>query len=242
MQQNFSDDALRKFVGCDSDEQAAGTPASRSIWLFGIEHGTYMSRQEVDAEAQGDAVEDADDSYSIELQRRWPYNQRAFKLLTAIRGIPVQNWREFAGENQPFVKGSPGYFKGNLYPYACHNTSEWPKAAADETGFANKLDYQAWCRDRRLPVIRSWVEEYRPEVFIGVGTGYRNDFAKAVFAEAGQLEVSTVVAAGQERRLFYRADGDKKLVVVPHFSSAAGLNSDALLQVTGTFIAKFMHQ
>lgn len=240
MQQCFSDDALRKFVGCDSDEHAAGTPASPSVWLFGIEHGTYRSRHDGGIGVVGDANDD-DNDYSVETQRRWPYNQKAFKLLAAMQGIPVQDWREYAEKHQPFVKGSPGYFKGNLYPYACHNAAEWPAEAADETGFANKLDYQTWCRDKRLPVIRSWVEEYKPSVFIGVGSGYRNDFSRAVFANEAELETTVVVAAGKERRLFFRIDEAKKLVVVPHFSSAAGLNSDALLQATGTFIAKLMN-
>ncbi|WP_198288730.1 DNA translocase FtsK [Pandoraea sp. B-6] len=228
---NFSEEALAKFVGCDSDELAAGTPSAPSIWLFGIEHGTYKSQHD------GADPTSGSDEYSIGLQRKWPYNQKAFKLLAAMKGFSVANWSEFAETHQPFVRGSRGYFKGNLYPFACHDVGHWPQDAADETGIADKREYQAWCRDHRLPAIRSWVEEYQPEVFIGVGIGYRADFASAVFDDLVTLNESVISARNQTRRVFHQSAGRKKLVVVPHFSSPSGLNSDALLQRTGEFIA-----
>lgn len=228
---SFSEEALTKFVGCDSDELAAGTPTAQSIWLFGIEHGTYKSGHD------GAGAAPESDDYSIETQRRWPYNQKAFKLLAAMKGIPVEQWREFAETHQPFVRGSKGYFKGNLFPFACHDIGHWPQDAVNETGMAEKREYQAWCRERRLPAIRSWVDEYRPAVFIGVGVGSRTDFSSAVFEGPASLNESVISAGNQTRRVFHQISGTKKLVVIPHFSSPSGLNSDALLQKTGEFIA-----
>jgi len=72
---------------------------------LGIEHGTYNSRHEGPS-----GIEPEDDSYSIEMQLRWPYNIKAFKLLASMHGYTVDKFLEFATAHQPFVKGRPGFF------------------------------------------------------------------------------------------------------------------------------------
>jgi hypothetical protein len=122
----FTQEALEKFSGCDSDELQAGTPESPAIWLFGIEHGG------------GESVEpDKDDpegEYPIPVQKRYQYNVRAFKLLAAMHGHQVGDWEQYATAKQPFVKGSPGYFKGNLYPVPCHRTDDWTNKRPKKPG------------------------------------------------------------------------------------------------------------
>lgn len=233
--QIFAKEALEKFVGCDSDEVGAGTSTSPSIWLFGIEHGTYKSKHEASLN------EPEDDSYSLQIQLRWPYNQKAFKLLAAIDGYDVKEFRKYAEEHQPFVKGSAGYFKGNLYPFACRNVSEWSPEAAKETGTIHKHEYQQWCREHRLPAIKDWVGEYQPKIFIGLGITCRNEFSVAVFGEEVDFIEKSITVNNHNKRIFYFTDGWKKLVVIPHFAGSYGLNSDESLQKTGEFIAEIMN-
>ncbi|MDO8776170.1 MAG: hypothetical protein Q7K57_47185 [Burkholderiaceae bacterium] len=230
----FETEAVKKFVGCDSDEVNAGTPTSPSVWMFGIEHGTYGARSESSVDVP------TDQGYSIEEQLRYPYNQKAFKLLAAIEGLNVEEYRRFAEEKQPFVKTIPGYFKGNLYPFACRNLGVWPDDAARETGTTDKREYQRWCRDYRLPAIKRWVEEYQPKLFIGVGVTCRDEFALAVFGEFVSFREDLLSVNGHKKRIFSHVKDMKRLVVVPHFSGANGLNSDESIQGAGEIISGVM--
>ena len=230
----FAREALAKFVGCDSDEVAAGNSASPSVWLFGIEHGTYNSKHESSIEAT------EDDRYSVPMQLRWPYNQRAFKLLAAMNGYGTEEFLQFAEEHQPFVKGRTGYFKGNLYPFACHDVGSWPEDAARETGTTDKGEYQHWCQEHRLPAIKNWVDEYQPNIFIGVGISCRADFSRAVFGETVEFNEKVITVNSHNKRVFYFTRGWRKLVVIPHFSGPYGLNSDESLQKAGEFIGEMM--
>ncbi|MCO4089981.1 MAG: hypothetical protein HEQ17_14015 [Limnohabitans sp.] len=235
--ESFAEEALSKFAGCDSDEVAAGSPATPSIWVLGIEHGTFNSRHE---EASGVGPED--DSYSIEMQLRWPYNKKAFKLLASMHGYMVDRFLEFATTHQPFVKGRSGFFKGNLYPFACHDVSSWPERAVKATGTPDKNEYIRWCHEHRLPTIRNWIDEYQPRVIIGVGISCRSDFSKAVFGQEVELREKILDINGHQKRLFHFTQGWRKLVVIPHFSGAYGLNSNASLQEAGKFINEIMQQ
>lgn len=228
---SFADEALSKFAGCDSDDVAAGSPAAPSIWLLGIEHGTYNSRHE-----EASAIEPEDDSYSIEMQLRWPYNKKAFKLLASMHGYTVDSFLEFSANHQPFVKGQAGFFKGNLYPFACHNVSSWPERAVTATGTSDKGEYRQWCQEYRLPTIKSWIDEYQPKIVIGVGITCRSDFSRAVFGQEVELSEKILNINGHKKRLFYFTQGWRKLVIIPHFSGAYGLNSNVSLQEAGSFI------
>lgn len=227
----FSEYALEKFSGCDCDELAAGTPSKPSIWLFGIEHGTFRSIH--DPDHNGAAT---DENYSVSTQLKWPYNQKAFKLLAAIDGHSCSEYLEFAHSKQPFAKGSPGYFKGNLYPVACHSVDAWDDQAISETGFTSKKEYQSWCMQHRLPTIHAWLNEHQPRLFIGVGIRHASDFSTAVFGEALPLTHHQFLINNAKKNVFYRADGWRKLVVIPHFSGPNGLNSNASIQEVGGFI------
>lgn len=234
MNQDLMDSMLQEFDGCEGSDP--GSPQAPSIWLFGIEPGYSLKDQA--RVANGDSI--ADEDYSVDRQLTWPFNRNAFKLFAAMEGRPVTEYREFARARQPFVKGSKGYFKGNLFPYACRNTREWTEEVARETGLADKSAYQQWCRENRWPVIRQWVEKYRPKVFIGVGVGkdFRQDFASAVFGRTDVLEPLSFRAHGRELNLYHYAESGKRLVVIPHLSR--GLTSHEGLQNAGGIIADML--
>jgi len=227
MQTRFEIDALEKFSGCDGDAMQAGTPESPSIWVLGIEHGTFQSRHEQGGDSEGD------DTYSIETQMAFPFNRRLFALLAALEGERVESWKDFASRKQPFVRGAPGYFKGNLYPVACSKIAAWTQEAIGVTGFSQKAQYVEWCERMRLPVLRRWVTEHRPKLVIGLGVGYRDHFEKAILGSEAQLQKSQFFPA--KNAYFGETDG-LRLVVLPHFSGRNGLNSNASIAAAAKFI------
>lgn len=233
----FPQHALEKFSGCDCDEQSAGTPSNPSIWLFGIEHGTFRS---IHDETYNN--EAPDDNYSVATQLRWPYNQKAFKLLAAIDGHPCSDYLKFAQTKQPFVKGVHGYFKGNLYPMACRSIGTWTDQSISETGFTSKSEYQSWCNSRRIPTIHAWINEYQPRLFIGVGIRHVNDFVEAVFGERAPLSHHQLLVNGSKKNIYYRTEDWRRLVVIPHFSGSNGLNSNESIQQVGNFIRQSILQ
>jgi hypothetical protein len=241
--ENIAKEMLEEFDGCDSDNP--GSPSFPAVWMFGIEHGSPKNWRETGDEGSTSiASEPIDVNYSVSTQLAWPYNQKAFKLLTAMMHRPVSEYSEFARDFQPFVRGLNGenkknlYFKGNLYPYACHNEEEWPDDAKNQTGITDKEEYRKWCLEHRFPTIKNWIDKYQPKIFIGVGNSYRNEFSLAVFGHIANFKVHRF-EVNQHGKTFYFATDDRiKLVVIPHLSgSSNGLNSDESLQKTGEFIA-----
>jgi hypothetical protein len=224
---------ISEFDGCDGGD--LGNSRSPAIWLFGIEHGTFKSQND----SNFSMIENAPD-YSIQTQLKWPYNQKAFKLLAAISGVSVDRYVEFALEKQPFVKHSKGYFKGNLYPYACRSVSDWPDDAKKETGMT-KEQYRQWCKDHHLPKIKKWADKYTPKVFIGVGITHKSEFSTAFFGNDVDFNMYKFSINGHEKKIFYKLFNSRKLVVIPHLSgSRHGLNSNESLQIAGKFIANFL--
>ena len=235
--ERFEQEALKKLSGGDhyydeDGEKAAGSLDNPSIWCFGIEHGTWSPLSEEENKF--------DDSYSVEQQMQWPYNRKLFKLLAAIHGQDIANYQEFANHHKPFVKGSPGFFKGNLYPYGFRSVQDYTEEAQREIGLQSKDDYYAWCNAHRLPAIREWVEEYQPKMFIGIGISCASQFATAVFGEGVELSEKTITINNHTKRLYSHVQGWKKLVVVPHFSGPYGLNSNQSIKESGEYIREIM--
>jgi hypothetical protein len=226
---------LAKFDGCEGGD--AGTPTNPSIWLFGVEPGWSKSDQ-----ARTDTPKNPlDDGYSIETQLQWPYNRNAFKLLAAINGVLVSQFREFASKHQPFVQGSKGYFKGNLYPYACNNVGHWPQDAVEETGLTSKAEYQKWCNEHRWPTVKGWVDEHQPALFIGVGNTFRSQFASSVFGRSIELESHKITVNGHSKKVYFGQSDGRKLAVIPHLSGGSnGLNSNEAIEKTGVLISNFL--
>lgn len=224
---------LQEFAGCDGGDP--GSASSPSTWIFGIEHGTFKSRNDPSYLAPQE-----DEKYSVDLQLTWPYNRNAFKLLAAIEGRPVAEYVDFANERQPFVAGAKGYFKGNLYPFACRRVEDWPAVAKAETGMT-KNEYKTWCQNYHFPAISSWVSKYQPKLFIGVGIMNRNEFSQVFLGDSLELHEHQININGHVKRIFHAESDGRVLVVIPHLSgSRHGLNSDHSLQQAGQFIRQLI--
>jgi hypothetical protein len=241
--EQIANSMLQEFAGCDSDNP--GSPDHPAIWMFGIEPG--YSKNDSEKPADPDSGE-ACDNYPIAKQIQWPFNRGAFKLLAAINGVPVEDYRSFAELHQPFVRNRGNcaagryYFKGNLYPYACHTVEDWPEDAQLDTGIADKEVYRQWCRDYRLPTILKWVDRYRPALFIGVGKTCRQEFSLAVFGREVDFREKEFVINTFTKTLYYFVEGDKRLIIIPHFASRYGLNSNEALRQAGEFIGGLMRE
>jgi hypothetical protein len=236
----FIKESLEKFSGCDNSVEQAGNINKPSIWLFGIEFGTYKSKHDDNLETRDTAE---DENYSVKTQLKWPYNQKAFKLLASInKDYGVKRYIEFAEKYKPFEKGSTEFFKGNLYPFPCNTVKHWPVSAIKETGAATKDEYLKWCKEYRLPVINKWINEHQPKIFIGVGITNSHEFSEAVFGEKVNLIEKNIVVNGHKKRLFHHIKGKKKLIIIPHFSGRYGLNSDVSLQKVGEFISELIQK
>lgn len=221
------------FEGGDGGD--AGSPDAPSIWLFGQEHGDALNLGPV-PEASRDKRD-----YSIDAQLRYPFNRNAFKLFAAIHGEPVTRYEQFARLHQPWVPGSRGYFKGNLYPYPCRDLGTWSATAARETGFDRKDEFIAWCNGHRLPAIADAVRSHRPRLFIGIGATMAREFSLAYFGAPLPLETYQFAVGGHTKKIRYATHNSGRLVVLPHISSGSnGLNSDDALQIAGSFIGGLM--
>ncbi|MDB5761639.1 MAG: hypothetical protein JWQ21_634 [Herminiimonas sp.] len=213
-----------------------GTPETPSLWLFGIEHGDATNIE------QEPAVSKELRDYSIDKQLTYQFNQKAFKLLAAIHGEPVERSEEFARRHQPWVPGNKGYFKGNLFPYPAQKVALWSGGAAEETGFEGKDDYVRWCNENRIPAIARAVEQYRPRLFIGVGNSFAREFSRAYFGAEVPLRQYQFTENGRLRRIYYATYNGGRFVVIPHLNYYANcLNSDLSIQTAGRFIAGLMN-
>jgi hypothetical protein len=231
----IADSMLEEFDGCDNDRP--GSPQSPAIWIFGIEPGDSIADKLARLKAGTKLNPSANQSYSIERQLKWPFNQKTFKLLAAIEG--ETDYKTFAKKKQPFVEGSEGYFKGNIYPYACNNVGEWSSDTADEVGCSKEM-YRQWCNEHRIPAIHSWVKKYQPRVFIGVGASYSTSFSRAVFGREVNLKEIQIPGKSQVKTIFSHMENGCRLVVMPHFSGHYGMNCNKSIQGAGQYIAGFM--
>ena len=220
---NFTEKEISFFnEGCDGGD--LGTPENPSIWVFGIEYGDgkYFNPKYPD-----------DGTYNIKYQKCIDFNIRIFKLLSAINNRSAEDWEKFAEGKQPFVKGSKGYYKGNLFPQACHDTDSWDEMAVKETGFERKDDYIKDCKEKRFPLIARFVQYHKPKVIIAAGTGHRWDFAHAFFGEKNpQFQVNEFKrndGNDQRNRFIYTTvKNGTGLAVIPHFSYGYNYPNDNL--------------
>ncbi len=220
------------FSTCDGGDP--GTKEEPSIWLMGVEPGWSLADQSR-ALTGVDAPRTLDESYSVELQLGWPFNRSAFKLLCALDGGSAEEYRDFAMRARPFERGSKGYFKANLFPVPLHTLAAWDEEAIRDTGFDTKAAYQAWLREARFPVVRSYLEEHRPKVLIATGLAHLTDFLTVVRAQTPQQHIITV--NGFDKRIYVATDGLVPLVVLPHLSGGSnGLNSDAAIEKAANLI------
>ena len=236
------------FSGCDGGD--VGTTENRSIWFCGIEWGgghpadeqeLYNTIFSEDVERPSEGYTSDGDTPGWRHNLAYIFNWRAMKLLGAINGFSVSEYKKFAETVKPFTKGEYGYFKMNLFPLAFKNSSHqlWEGAFAKATGLDQKSDYLEWIRTNRFPVMKSWVEHYSPKLIICVGISYLTDYQRA-FVDAG-LEFSRTLI--DDRVLSWVVNRNGTIVVViPFMVNANGLAKDASIQKFGDHIRSLIPQ
>jgi len=227
-----------------SDGGDMGGPRHPSIWVCGIEPGAARI---VDAQALAAQIRSADVSRPAPGYAHWRCNlahsftRRIAKLLAALAGGHVAEYRQFAEQEQPFTQGAHGFCRLNLYPLAFADTrpGRWNEALAQTTGFARKADYLAWCDAHRLPQLRAWARACRPRLVMALGKTYGARF-HAAFMDPAALFVHEPIAG---RQLSWGRNDDGTVVaVLPFLTSASGLQSDAAIQAFGARLRTIIAQ
>lgn len=227
------------FSGCDGGD--IGTPESSSVWFCGIEWG---GGHPADAEKlrsvwKEDAGRPRAGYESWRANLEYIFNWQAVKLLAAVNGGLVSDYKQFAEKAQPFVTGGTGYFKMNLYPLAFKNTSHalWQDAFADATGLPSKQNYLEWMRGKRFPVMKSWVATYAPKLIVCAGVTYREDFRSAFVDDDVELHREVI----DDRELHWAKNVNGGLVVIiPFMVNPHGLTRNTSVQKFGDRIRQLM--
>lgn len=227
-----------------SDGGDLGSPRRPSTWVCGIEPG---AARVVDADALAGQIGNADVSRPAPGYEHWRCNlvhsftRRIVKLLAALAGARVADYREFAERQQPFTRGARGFCRLNLYPLAFADTrpGRWNPALAQATGFACKADYLAWCDAHRLPQLRAWARACRPRLVIALGKSYGARFHAAFMDPATPLAHESI--AGKQL-CWGRNEGGTVLAILPFLTSASGLQSDAAIQAFGARLRGILAQ
>lgn len=218
------------FAGCDGGD--IGSPRCPTTWVCGIEWGGIHSSERLRTHMQ-QSLQHAPSGYSgWEENISYIFNWQIMKLLAAMKGSPVEDYKQFAENTMPFVEGGSGYFKMNLYPIAFRSTnlSNWLSEFENLTGFISKDEYLAWCNDNRLSKIRNWAKEHLPELIICLGKTYRNQFGSAFSV----LEGTWVTEIIDEKELNWAVNEHGSLVVVlPFMVNRYGLVRNSSIQKFG---------
>lgn len=219
----------RGFSGCD------GGNIEGSIWLCGIEWGLgkpHILKKELqeDVTRPPQGYTKADDVLRSPDGRPYPFNRMFLKLVAAMRGRPLEAYKDIANE-EPFpFHCKSDYFKLNLFPVAFQKVDAalWDHQYRTATGLPSRSEYLRWCRENRFPIIRSWVKQGQPKLIVCVGLSYMEDFHCA-FGISGKKHEETI----QGKRLVWFADDTTTVAVVPFPTSPSGLNSDQAVQAFG---------
>lgn len=228
------------FSGCDGGD--IGSSQCKSIWFCGIEWGGGHPPEEAEltnsilsenVELPAKGYSDWKDNIS------YIFNWQAMKLLAAINGRDVSEYKEFAESVQPFVEGKIGYFKMNLYPLAFKNTSHelWKDGFAKATGLNSKQDYLGWIKYNRFPLMNTWVETYSPKLIVCVGKSYLDEYAFAFANE--ELAFQREVIDDRELNWTVGKNGTI-LVVVPFMVNRNGLTQNVSIQKFGDRIRELL--
>lgn len=234
------------FSGCDGGD--IGTPQRTSIWFCGIEWGgghpadeqalLQLFAQDVRVPAEGYTNTYGQPDWKENLA--YIFNWQAMKLLSAINGGIISEYKLFAEKVRPFAKGKKGYYKMNLYPLAFRSTSHqlWQEAFAKATGFEKKQDYIEWIGLRRLPIFKSWVQTYAPKLIVCAGITYSSEFRRA-FVDEG-LEFNHEIIDERELHFVVNKNGTI-VVVIPFMVNRYGLTRNTSIQKFGDRIRELMH-
>ena len=225
------------YSGCDGGD--IGGPSSPSTWVCGIEWGGGHTPEALATHMEEDATQPPSGYINWMENLAYIFNWQAMKLLSAINGGPVSEYKKFAETVQPFVEGRRGYFKMNLYPIGFKDTSHsrWHNQFADITGLEEKSDYLAWCSEYRFPQIRRWAASAKPKLILCLGKSYAAEF-KAAFHD---IEAEFNHESIDDRDLFWSENSHGSLVVViPFMVNRNGLVRNVSIQKFGARISQLL--
>jgi hypothetical protein len=222
------------YAGCDGGD--IGSPQLPSVWVCGIEWGGGHNLEELRQDMQEDVQTPPKGYQSWEDNLNYIFNWQVMKLLAAMKGLPVSSYKQFAEVERPFVDGSVGYFKMNLYPIAFRNTSHqnWLSDFSGITGFSSKHEYLDWSNEKRSPRIKNWVQSCSPKLVICLGKSFRGEFG-AAFSVTSNSWATEVI---DEKELSWAINEHGTLVVVlPFMVNRYGLVRNLSIQKFGERIA-----
>ncbi|MDF1822273.1 MAG: hypothetical protein P1U64_11895 [Alcanivoracaceae bacterium] len=225
------------YSGCDGGD--IGSPSAPSTWVCGIEWGGGHT-PELLRTHMAENVESPPKGYdSWEENTAYIFNWQVMKILAAINGGTVSEYSGFAKQEKPFVDGSNGYFKMNLYPIGFKDTKNdrWHDDFSGITGFQSKADYLSWCSESRFPEMRKWAAKFKPKLVLCLGKTYLDDF-KAAFHEPEATLHHEVI---DDRDLFWGKNAEGSLVVViPFMVNRHGLVKNSSIQKFGERISQLL--
>ena len=223
------------YSGCDGGD--IGNQRSPSTWLCGIEWGGGHEpnglrehiQQNLNVPPSGYDIWEENISYI--------FNWQVMKLFSAIEGGKVEDYKAFAKGIKPFVSGSSGYFKMNLYPIGFKDTDhdKWQTDFTDITGFDTKNEYINWCKQNRFPMLRKWASKWAPQVIICLGKSYIKDFTIAFYDKNNDFTHETI----DGHDIYWGKNIDKALVVIlPFMVNRYGLVKNTSIQKVGERISQ----
>lgn len=225
------------YSGCDGGD--IGHRTAPAIWVCGIEWGGGHTPEALAIHMEED-VNAPPRGYSDWRENlAYIFNRQVMKILSVINGGTVSEYKQFAESVQPFVEGTRGYFKMNLYPIGFKDTNyaRWHDSFSAITGFQDKADYLAWCSERRFPQIRKWAEEFVPKLIMCLGKTYIHDF-KSAFDDAESDLTHEVI---DDRDLFWGINREGTVVVViPFMVNPNGLVKNVSIQKFGERISQLL--
>ncbi len=226
------------FSGCDGG--TIGSPENQSIWVCGIEWGGGTDAQGLKNYINQKWEGSPNFGYKeIEDLDFYPYNRIVYKLLGVMQGFSVDDYKDFAHKEQPFIENShSNYFKMNLYPIAFRKTdhNHWEQEFSDITGFENKQQYLDWCHENRFPVMRQWVQKYAPKLIICFGKTYTHEFDSAFSDNDKEFTNETV----RDLLLQWKKNNNGTIIAILPFPNAPnqGLKSHSDIESMGKRLAK----
>jgi hypothetical protein len=225
------------YSGCDGGD--IGSPNSKSRWVCGIEWGGGHTPDELLKSMQKNMTQ-IPKGYDVwEENISYIFNWQIMKLFVAIEGGKVSDYKLFAKDVKPFVEGSLGFFKMNLYPIAFKNTdpAKWINEFSSVTGFSSKEEYIKWCKTNRFQEIRNWTSTFSPEIVICLGKTYIEDFSVA-FSDSEATFTNEII---DDREIRWCRNIQGTLVVVlPFMVNRNGLVKNITIQKVGERISQLM--
>jgi len=218
------------YSGCDGGD--LGSPESPSVWVCGIEWGGGHTPKSLLSNINEDVRVPPQGYDNWQENLLYRFNWQIMKLLSAIDGGQVKEYKEFAERVMPFVRGCRGYFKMNLHPIGFKDTNHgrWLQEFSEITGFATKSDYLAWSEDYRLPQIRKWAEKSKPRLIICLGRTYFPQFKKSFLDD--DSVINREIIDGKEMLWSKNLQGSL-VVVIPFMVNRNGLTRNVAIQSFG---------